>query len=297
MPLSHLLRQVAAAGLCTTALSVVGLPAPAQARVADAGDACLTPRTNEATSAARGGPTGLDHRDISAAEQRAITRRTRSLLAARGATGRAPSGAPVGRTVPVHVHVMRSATGRGDVTNAQVYRQLAVLNSDFASAGFSFDLISTRRYANSAWHQEPAVRQVPLPDPPGRREGPQHLAGRHPVVRGRDLPLGLRREPRGRRHPGRLRLPARGEHHPLQRGPDGDPRDRSLARPVPHLPGRLHRVQRPDRRHPRPGHPDPRLPRRPGLVSAARRRPGAQLHGLQLRTAATPTSPRTRPRA
>ena len=154
MPLSHLLRQVAAAGLCTTALAVVGLPAPAQARLADAGHACLTPPTSQPTSAARGGPTGLDHRGISAAEQRAITARTRSLLAASGATGRAPAGAPVGRTVPVYVHVMRSATGRGDVTNSQVYRQLAVLNSDFAGAGFTFDLISMRRYANSAWHKD-----------------------------------------------------------------------------------------------------------------------------------------------
>ena len=154
MPLSHTLRRAAAVGLCTTALAFVGLPAPVQARVADARQTCLTPRTDQTTAAARGGPNGLDHRGISAAEQRAITHRTRSLLAARSATGATLVEVPVGRTLPVYVHIMRSATGRGDVTNAQVYRQLAVLNSDFAGAGFSFDLISTRRYTNSAWHKD-----------------------------------------------------------------------------------------------------------------------------------------------
>ena len=138
----------AAAGLGATALTVVGIAAPAQARVAGAGHACLTPDTNEEAAAARGGATGLDHRGISAAEQRAITRRTDTRLAARGTT------ALVARKVPVYVHVMRSATGRGDVTNRQITRQMAVLNGDYSGSGFSFKLISVRRYKNNAWHHD-----------------------------------------------------------------------------------------------------------------------------------------------
>ncbi len=138
----------AAAGLGATALTVVGIAAPAQARVAEAGHACLTPDTNEEAAAARGGASGLDHRGISAAEQRAIARRTNTRLAARGTT------ALVARKVPVYVHVMRSATGRGDVTNRQITRQIAVLNGDYAGSGFSFNLISVRRYKNNAWHHD-----------------------------------------------------------------------------------------------------------------------------------------------
>jgi Pregnancy-associated plasma protein-A len=156
MPLSQTIRLVAAAGLGATALTVVGLAAPAQARVADDGPACLTPKTNEEAAAARGGSTGLDHRGISAAEQRAITRRTNTRLAARGVTSPRAIGstAIVARTVPVYVHVMRDAAGAGDVTNLQITRQIAVLNRDYAEVGVSFNLIDTSRYDNTIWHQD-----------------------------------------------------------------------------------------------------------------------------------------------
>ena len=145
----------AAAGIAATALTVVGLAAPAQARVAEAGHACLTPKTNEEAAAARGGASGLDHRGISAAEQLAIARRTDSRLAARGTTSLSGgTTALVARTVPVYFNVMRSAAGRGDVTNRQISRQIAVLNSDYAGTGFSFKLAGIRRYKNNAWHQD-----------------------------------------------------------------------------------------------------------------------------------------------
>ena len=145
----------AAAGISATALTVVGLATPAQARVAEAGHACLTPKTNEEAAAARGGASGLDHRGISAAEQLAIARRTNSRLAARGTTSLSGgTTALVARTVPVYFNVMRSAAGRGDVTNRQISRQIAVLNSDYAGTGFSFKLAGIRRYKNNAWHQD-----------------------------------------------------------------------------------------------------------------------------------------------
>jgi hypothetical protein len=156
MPLSQTIRLAAAAALGATALTVVGLAAPAQARVADAdaAHACLTPKTNAAAAAARGGASGLDHRGISAAEQRAITRRTSSRLAAKGVSSRSVSGstAIVAKTVPVYVHVMRDAAGGGDVTNGQIAQQIAVLNRDYA--GVSFNLVSTSRYDNTAWHED-----------------------------------------------------------------------------------------------------------------------------------------------
>jgi len=145
------LRLAAAAGLGATALNVGGLAAPAQGRVADHVTACLVPRTNVEAAAARGGATGLDHPGISAAEQLAIARRTHLRLATKAAGGRR---ALVARTVPVYVHVMRDDAGGGDVTDRQIYQQVAVLNKDYAGAGISFDLISTRRYNNTAWHQD-----------------------------------------------------------------------------------------------------------------------------------------------
>ena len=163
MPLSNIIRLAGAAGLAATALTVGGLAAPVMGRVADPGTAgCLTPDTNEEVAAARGGPTGVDHRGISAAEQRAITRRTSSRLAASGTSGTSGTSGPsqragtalVAKTVPVYVHVMRDAAGAGDVTNWQITQQIAVLNSDFAQAGVSFNLIDTRRYNNDLWHND-----------------------------------------------------------------------------------------------------------------------------------------------
>ena len=153
MLLPQIVRLAAAAALGAAALTVVGVAGPAQARLADPGPACLTPDTNEEAAAARGGATGLDHRGISAAEQRAITRRTNSRLAAKGAPTAAQSAATA-VTVPVYVHVMRDAAGHGDVTNRQITRQIAVLNSDYSGTGYSFDLVGTDRYNNNTWHKD-----------------------------------------------------------------------------------------------------------------------------------------------
>ena len=155
MSLQQTIRSAAAVGLAATALVAVGVAAPAQARVADTRAACLHPTPNAAIAAARGGATGLDHRELSAAEQRAIMRRTNTRLATRGVpvAGRG-SAALVARTVPVYVHVMRSAQGRGNVTDGQITQQIAVLNRAFVDIGFTFNLISTRRYYNNAWHYD-----------------------------------------------------------------------------------------------------------------------------------------------
>ena len=153
MRFSQTLRLAAATALGATALTIVGLAAPVQARVADPGADCLTPTPNAVASAARGGAAGLDHRDISVAEQRAIARRTNSRLAAKGAQSATGSTASA-VTVPVYVHVMRDDAGRGDVTNRQINQQIAVLNSDFSSTPYSFALAGVDRYNNTTWHTD-----------------------------------------------------------------------------------------------------------------------------------------------
>jgi hypothetical protein len=56
-------------------------------------------------------------------------------------------------TVPVHVHVIKPATGwNGLPTTSQINDQIAVLNSAYASTGFSFTLVSNDSAANSTWY-------------------------------------------------------------------------------------------------------------------------------------------------
>jgi len=147
------MRSVAAACLGATALTVVGVSAPAQARVADTQAACLHPTPNADIVAARGGATGLDSRAISADEQQTIERRTSSRLAAKGVARRA-STALVARAVPVYVHVMRDDQGHGNVTDGQITQQIAVMNQAFVNLDFSFNLIDVSRHYNTAWHYD-----------------------------------------------------------------------------------------------------------------------------------------------
>lgn len=151
-----------AAVLAGTALAFSPLAGPANARLPvdqPHADECVTPADNHS---ARGGH-GPDTREIGAAEQRAIDARTARLVAAKRARGLAPApGKLAAATVPVYVHVMRSASGSGDVTNAQITQQIAVLNNNFAgqessqaaNTGFSFTLAGTYRYNNDQWHRD-----------------------------------------------------------------------------------------------------------------------------------------------
>ena len=143
------LRLAAAAAAGAFALSVVVPVGAASARVADAGEICLDTATDGDAAAARGGQVGLDHRDVSASEQRAIERRTAELLRASG------KRASAGASVPVYVHVMRDDAGNGDVTDQQISQQIAVLNNSFSETGYSFTLAAApQRYNNDVWHKD-----------------------------------------------------------------------------------------------------------------------------------------------
>jgi hypothetical protein len=158
---THLTRpRVLAVLLAGTALTFSPLGGQATAKLpADGLSApCLTPPG----SAAKGGR-GADTRDISAAEQQQIEARTAELLKAKAARDiGVPRGALAAASVPVYVHVMRDTAGNGDVTNAQITQQIAVLNKTFAggessaaaNTGFTFSLAGTFRYNNNQWHQD-----------------------------------------------------------------------------------------------------------------------------------------------
>ncbi|MGH3362137.1 MAG: zinc metalloprotease [Nocardioides sp.] len=150
MRTSRTLRLAAAAALGASALTFAGPVGAASARVADAGEVCLDTHAGEGGAAARGGHAGLDHRDISAREQRAIERRTAKKLKGNGVR---PSA---GATIPVYVHVMRDEAGNGDVTNQQIADQITVMNQGFSGTGYTFTLADTKRYDNSTWHRDRA---------------------------------------------------------------------------------------------------------------------------------------------
>jgi len=144
--------------LGATALTVV-TGVPAQARPADPGAACIAGDPHDQGGSARGGH-GLDHREVTAKEQRAIARATEARLRDKGVSQ--AEIAATSASVPVYVHVMAAADGTGDVTGTQITQQIAVLNKTFsggesrdaADTGFSFTLAGVDRYYNDAWHQD-----------------------------------------------------------------------------------------------------------------------------------------------
>jgi hypothetical protein len=153
--------RVLAVLLAGTALafSPLGGQATAKLPVDQLTNPCFTP---ENSTSARGGQKA-DHRELSAAEQKAIDARTAEILKAKRARGLAPAaGTLASATVPVYIHVMRDAAGNGDVTDTQISQQIAELNQDFAggessaaaNTGFNFTLAGTFRYNNNQWHKD-----------------------------------------------------------------------------------------------------------------------------------------------
>jgi len=55
--------------------------------------------------------------------------------------------------VPVAFHVIRSDTGAGDVSNAQLQAQIEVLNAAYQDVGLQFEILSVDRTDNSAWYR------------------------------------------------------------------------------------------------------------------------------------------------
>lgn len=155
-----------AATLLTSATLVTGSllalgAAPASAYVADVAAPCVAGGHDDA-DAARGGEELRDHREITAAQQVRIERRTDARLDRLGVSARRAEVVAQAATIPVYVHVMRAADGSGDVTDTQIADQIDVLNTSYAGGksasaadtGFSFTLAGIDRYDNDAWHAD-----------------------------------------------------------------------------------------------------------------------------------------------
>ena len=156
------LRTLALAG--SAAFGVTGIVGPAQAleKPADRKPACV--ERHDGSESARGATGGraLDHRDISAAQIRAVEARTDAILKNQGISQAEASSAAAAAAIPVYVHVMRDNAGNGDVSNARISEQIAVLNrtyggqesSSAANTGFTFTLAGIDRFNNTNWHQD-----------------------------------------------------------------------------------------------------------------------------------------------
>jgi len=59
-----------------------------------------------------------------------------------------------GGIINVYFHVVNKGSGiaNGDISNAMIQDQIAVLNAAFSNSGWSFNLISTTRTTNTAWY-------------------------------------------------------------------------------------------------------------------------------------------------
>lgn len=70
----------------------------------------------------------------------------------RFAAGPSPEAVGPRAAVPVWFHVLRSSSGAGDISDAQINAQLNLLNSTFGPAGFSFALAGVDRTNNNSWY-------------------------------------------------------------------------------------------------------------------------------------------------
>jgi hypothetical protein len=85
----------------------------------------------------------------SASERLTIESKLREFRAERGALS---SLAVVNRVIPVHFHVLTTNSGAGDVSDARLDAQLAVLNAAYAGSGFSFVKHGYTRTKNTTWY-------------------------------------------------------------------------------------------------------------------------------------------------
>jgi len=91
-------------------------------------------------------------------EREQVTQENSRFKKALAASGQEVERAPGSVTVPVYFHVIRSGSGAGDVTNAKINAQIAVLNDAYsgqtggANTPFRFTLAGVDRTNNEAWY-------------------------------------------------------------------------------------------------------------------------------------------------
>ena len=92
-------------------------------------------------------------------EREQVTQENSRFKKALAASGQEVERAPGSLTVPVYFHVIRSGSGAGDVTDAEINDQIDVLNDAYsgqvgggANTPFRFTLIGVDRTNNEAWY-------------------------------------------------------------------------------------------------------------------------------------------------
>ncbi|WP_410645613.1 zinc metalloprotease [Amycolatopsis sp. lyj-346] len=128
-----------------SALSLVALVVPAAGAggaVAAPGSDCFTP--THAADRSRDGHAGT----VSPAEAARIEADMQSKLAGKRTAFSAQAAAV---SIPVYFHVITSGS-TGNLPSSTISKQISVLNSAYASSGFSFSLVSTDYTNNSTWY-------------------------------------------------------------------------------------------------------------------------------------------------
>jgi hypothetical protein len=278
------------AGFIAVAVFLVLTPT-AQARVIDGGSAICITHSDRVAS-----PRSATPRDVvrlSGVDRltRWIANHPRSAgVAAIRATARAPIA------IPVAFHVIRkdlTAAG-GNVPLSQIKDQMKVLNASYGGAtggartGFTFDLGSVDRTTSAQWFHMTGNGKDKAMKTALKVGGPETL-NIYSTDLGNTL-LGYAYLAQDAAAVGVLdgvvihygSLPG-GPFGALQPGRHRDPRGRPLARPAPHVPGRVHRPGRLHRRHARGSFARLRVPDRTGFLPGDGARPDPELHGLHLR--------------
>jgi len=81
-----------------------------------------------------------------------LAHRSAALKAAGGGVDTPTGTAARGGIVNVYVNVITTATGGGDVSDAQINEQINVLQAAYGGGGWSFNRVATTRTANSTWY-------------------------------------------------------------------------------------------------------------------------------------------------
>jgi len=68
-----------------------------------------------------------------------------------GGGGGGGTGTTTGGVIDVYFHVITATDGTGNLSDAAIAGQLAVLNAAYASTGWSFSLVGTTRTPNNSW--------------------------------------------------------------------------------------------------------------------------------------------------
>lgn len=145
----------AAIGLAGFILAQPALVATTAAPAGAAAEECV----DGTYSAARGKPgsAGQDRNELSKAQAAKMSRQLREKVADLRADG---VNLTAGASIPVVFHVVTGRKGAGNVTDAVIAEQIAVLNDGFAgtenpgvaaNTGFTFHLQETKRWNNSRW--------------------------------------------------------------------------------------------------------------------------------------------------